>query len=721
MTPVTIDSGATISWSVNRSGRCGPFEYGGNLYGVFVDAVTSPTSPNVEMWKSTDSGATWSEVGAGSHPTITGSSGYHVVDAVMVGTSIHVACIANTNAWQVVPFNLSTDSWGAATSGTGPTALAIPTISNTAQGFLSVRSDGVYVIVHNAAVEKVMGVNYRRVDYSRYASGSWTNNVAVGGYTIGGDFDARMITVDASNRVYLFYSSVVGSTPTMWARTLDTGGSLGSGTTISTNDGVPYFAGHAGYVADTGRVVFLHRNGTTDFSLAYAVAGATPSWFDASVSTTTVEQDNCNTGSLAIDGSTIYVFWADDATQDLWRDEGTTASGFGTDVEFQDAATVNGVSIGKITNAIGVFYLDGSTVKYDAYALAPPATPHNVSDTGAFGSTEVAVIFVSVAASETGVFASTESAAFYGTMSVADAGALGSSESAALALDIVLGDSGALGAIESLTTAWLIDVADTGAFGVTDSASILAAIAASDTAAIGSSETSTVDAEISTSDTGAVGSTESSTLFATIGLADSGTLDSTESLAAAITAALIDSGAIASAEDVSIEISASGPIEHNVADTGAFGVIESTAVSMTVSVSDTGSISAAESMASAIAIALADAGAIGSIEVTQTFVDMNVDDFGALVFTLSVLVGAPVTIVLGGVMRTFGDPSITVTRSPGQVAIAVARSVNPATIMVERTGGQLDIASIRQYITLSMSVGRDVGGLDIAVSRQGDG
>lgn len=114
-------------------------------------------------------------------------------------------------------------------------------------------------------------------------------------------------------------------------------------------------------------VPYVDSNG--DLREATATTAQNPSWSTAAVATTNgPEYTNANPGALALNGSTLHRFWPDDSTQDIWRNSSID----GTETEWKDAITCNGISIGMITGGIGVLYDDGGTIKYDLLSISAP-------------------------------------------------------------------------------------------------------------------------------------------------------------------------------------------------------------------------------------------------------------------------------------------------------------------------------------------------------------
>lgn len=364
--PATIS--ATLSWPAYR-GEVGPFEIGGNLYAV-LHVLSSST---VQVWKSTDGGNTWGEQDAAHHPTYSSTSFF----ATTSGTTIYIAYIATGMVIRVIPFDTSTDLWGTATSD-GPVANLMFTGSHRPVP-MARRSDGSYVVLYHGSTESVMGSSYTRVKYARYSGGSWTSNVDVAGTGGQVNYDVRTVVLGSSDRVHLIWSDATNSD--LKHRSLTSGNTLNGIQDIDTS--VTIGAHSVGlplaYVdgANT-KMVIPYVDSTSELRAARTTSADSPTWSIteaiSATSTSNPEHANANCGAVAADGTTIYAFWPDDTTQDMYYDQDAGSGSWGTDTEWKDAITCNGISIGKVTGGIGVLYDDGGTVKYDIFPISSAAT-----------------------------------------------------------------------------------------------------------------------------------------------------------------------------------------------------------------------------------------------------------------------------------------------------------------------------------------------------------
>lgn len=377
--PATI-SGAI--WPGHINGHLGPWESGGALY---MPAYFFSGTMQLAMFKSADGGETWAEVDSADRITGVLSD---VLSTAQVGTTLYILHTLSAGTGQVRKFECSTDQWVAAESGmaTSPPAL-VANVSSIRAGFLCVRGDGNYVVFHNGATESVMGSSYRRIKYSRFQSGAWTINVRVDGGT--GDqfhWDARAAQLGSSSRSHFFYTkSNAGFT--LYQKSLTSGNTLNSESSVTglsdaSNGNYPV-GNPTAYVdgSDTKIVVPLATSdsgGAKGLQRFVSADSPTLNAMEIVSTVNNVERNTSNAGAGAVDSITVYDFWPDSINDDLWHDNDAGSGTWGTDVEFADAVTIQGVSVGKITNAIGVLYNDNATVKYDKLQLtvptkAPPA------------------------------------------------------------------------------------------------------------------------------------------------------------------------------------------------------------------------------------------------------------------------------------------------------------------------------------------------------------
>jgi len=171
-----IDPTETISLPDSAfSQHSGPYEYGGKLYGVFVD----PVSGHVEIWASTDSGATWAEEDSGNHPALKNVAYFRGVGVHRVGDTLWLAYLvggappvgydARSGQITITSFSMASETWGSLITG-GPWAelKAFDWL-----GLYVIRtSDGAFTVSYPSLRETVGGNVYQRTRYCTY-NGSW--------------------------------------------------------------------------------------------------------------------------------------------------------------------------------------------------------------------------------------------------------------------------------------------------------------------------------------------------------------------------------------------------------------------------------------------------------------------------------------------------------------------------------------------------------------------
>lgn len=355
--PVTL-SGA---WTAHRAANIGPFEYNGNLFVLTFQDTSSSTPLNVQ--RSEDGGATWSVwTNAGSWFSNSG------ISAVRSGNLLYIA-VGWDNGISIRSVNLDTGVHEAV--GTDTTSI-FPrvNISGTIPLSLSLRSDGSFVVFHQSAVERLMGTDYRRIAYSIYSGGSWTTTVPASQSGAQENYDARGAVLGASDTVHMIYSRTgddgnVYHLPLLSSNTLGTatsGDASSVGNSFYTS--APVFDGTSEikfYAAqrmkrldvntgamgtDSGPTSFLEVTDSNPAGLVYV--SSTGLWHAM------VVHDSLNPDDI------LY-------TNDQGINNWTTRQLFAE-------TTTRGLSVGLVSNSIGVLWNDNGTVTYDSYSLGGEVT-----------------------------------------------------------------------------------------------------------------------------------------------------------------------------------------------------------------------------------------------------------------------------------------------------------------------------------------------------------
>lgn len=361
-----------LKWSPHLNSMHGPFENGSNLYAVLLDL----TNLTYEVWKSTDSGNSWSEQDSASHPAIGSSSSFRSVNVIQSGATLYI--LRDSSGTAFATFSMSSDTWSATTTGGGNPAAGI---SGTVPYHGAVRSDGDVIIFHHGVTESIMGTNYRRVKYSRYEGGVWTNSTDVGGTGAQAHYDARTAVLGSSDRVHFFWTDF--NNQDLKHRSLSSANVLGTIQDIDATAGTGSFYDVGLPALNGSEIVLPYRDLSNDLNVARATSADTPTWDITQVVTTTNDPEtvSSNLAAVAVDSGTVHVFWPNDADQDIYRDNDAGTGTWGTDAEWKDAVTCQGINIAKITGGVGVLYVDGGTVKYDLFS-AGPVTQNATSSPG---------------------------------------------------------------------------------------------------------------------------------------------------------------------------------------------------------------------------------------------------------------------------------------------------------------------------------------------------
>jgi hypothetical protein len=362
----TTDNGYTngsLAYTAGENSYYLPSGYDG-LFSVYESSDKGPV------------GEVWTEQNAANHPAISTTTGTKSVDCVFDGSTIHVCYVASGGATiRIQSFDCATNAWGT-TSAAGPNIANASVLGSAGYPFfLSLRSDGSYVVLHQGVAESIMGTAYRRAVYSRLSAlgGTWTSNTAITSTAVQTQFDARTSLSGSSDRSHFFYSSSAGTVPILHrslssANALDTEGTVFGATNASQlyACGQPVLRGTELIVPFAGADV-----SGTPLGIARTTSGATPTWSTTIISPGTVsdpEFNTSNTGAVAVNNTTVYAFWSNDDQNAVYYDNDAGTGTWGTDVQF-NASVTTGINISKITDAIGILYLDTSTVKYDILSL----------------------------------------------------------------------------------------------------------------------------------------------------------------------------------------------------------------------------------------------------------------------------------------------------------------------------------------------------------------
>lgn len=383
---MALNTISAASWIVtDGAGYPGPFRDGnGNLYVVATGAV-SPNS--IDVYKSTNGGSTWVAQDTANNPITSGA--YWIHAAVLDDTVIHIANHDNFTGGKTQNIDIMYHTFNTSDAGSNPDTWQIvdeavvtvdvgdaADVTETHGIEIAVRSDGDVIVFHPGTKHVDMGTHYFNQSYSRRESASWTTDIALTNEAFH-QHHPRAVMAPNDECHFVYYTQGQA----LYGATLDSANSLstrisvlgGEGTLTDEDSARPITWDNGGTQqilvvgsSDSGglQVRRLQENGSGDLATDLAAASFRDSPALAPI----------NIG-LAWDAGNgdAYVFFID-GDSDLVYDVGANGTGWGTDVEQEDAITVNGVWINFYNSTIGYVVLDGTTLKYGELAITAPAT-----------------------------------------------------------------------------------------------------------------------------------------------------------------------------------------------------------------------------------------------------------------------------------------------------------------------------------------------------------
>jgi hypothetical protein len=134
-------------------------------------AVTQSTTPELHVFKSTDSGATWNEQDAANNPSVTNANYPFDACDTRSGPYIGTARFTNTNTLRAALFNMSTDLWAADLGGADASTDASNerTIRISIDNTFTTAAPGTQLIHYTASVDDA------DLHYARRTTTTWTS------------------------------------------------------------------------------------------------------------------------------------------------------------------------------------------------------------------------------------------------------------------------------------------------------------------------------------------------------------------------------------------------------------------------------------------------------------------------------------------------------------------------------------------------------------------
>jgi hypothetical protein len=353
----------------------------------YVILVDSSDLTIMEVHSSPDNDPeTWTEQDSADHPNLTGFP--QAIWGHQDGNSIHIVTQEETS-FRVGYSRFDTashatpDNWGIVDEEV-ETPTDVGTSVETSCS-IAARSDGTRVVLYNGSEDKVKGSPYARVDYNiRSAGGTWGGPVTVVANEKGEvDWFGSVIVLDTDNDMCHFFIKEVATTTNIAKhRSLTSGDSLSSienvDTTVVGIAGMHVF-GPGFYVLDgaTHRVRVPYYDASLRITLARIDDDGSPQ-----VTTDISDaQPNALNGSmvaaLAHDGLDAWLLYSRLSDSDLYSDTAVTPhTGWTTDVEREDAVTINRISCNSYTRSgskvLAWVEDNAGTIRYNELSLAAP-------------------------------------------------------------------------------------------------------------------------------------------------------------------------------------------------------------------------------------------------------------------------------------------------------------------------------------------------------------
>lgn len=354
-----------------------------NLWTVALDK----TNNKIRIYKSTDGGATWSEISASVAPLCSTGSGLksiHVVESQLSNYEPTLVAASNTgtgpvdatfSAHRITP-NASND-WSSEGGG-ALSALNADVAGNIPRGF-GRRSNTDRLVAHQGLTETVMGSARRRLKIQKFAGSNATYDVvgsanSPAANTLPGTathYDLRLALLDMEDRFHVFYST--SDNNNVQHRVLNpddtfaTINQIGSTPAVCSNAsayaiglGCNYYKNNEWRIA----IMYLDStSGTIKVAHCKAADSATASsWTIEQISADTPEVTTSNLGCLSADsqqsGQLIAIYVKSDGT--IWRTQDQGNGNWTAPVQIRSGQSVAAISAFLTAQNLNFMYLDTS-------------------------------------------------------------------------------------------------------------------------------------------------------------------------------------------------------------------------------------------------------------------------------------------------------------------------------------------------------------------------
>lgn len=392
--PVTI-SGVQFS---DQNYKHGVFADGNNFYVVMLDSADASV---IEVHKDTGSDS-FSEVDSAGKPDLTNNIASLSAWYDSSTNTIHIATQEKTTG-RAAYHTFTTASHGSTPDEWVITDELIESPSDVSADnqlgvSISVRSDGDVIVIYAGDEDDNMGLR-ARTDYARREGGTWTTGVQISADGGKNDHIPGRVMRGGSDLMHFFLTP---DKKRYVHRSLNSTNTLGTEEDIDniTEDSAdlhPFTS--AVYIDDAGtervRIAFDGKDASDFIALARVDDDTTTGMSNDTPSTIATDAEPVYAGTQAVldaclDGSDMWVFYADATTSDLYSNTATSphTTWGATDTEELDAVTIQRLNVAQEAYTrggnvvIGYIYDDGGTIKYNEKVLRSSG-PETVSLAGA--------------------------------------------------------------------------------------------------------------------------------------------------------------------------------------------------------------------------------------------------------------------------------------------------------------------------------------------------
>lgn len=354
-------NGTTSGW-VARS----LFSVGSDLYAV----VLNTSAVLIEVHKSTDYGATWTEQDSSNSLSHAGATYSYDANMPLSGTEtefIYVAYRTATNTVRVRRFDTSADTW----ESTDIDAADATTAAHSDFGLgIAIRSDNDVILGYrNSSTNDTAYTVYEGTNWAAGVNVHTTNTSILMSVTMTGNSDMCH---------FLFFESTAND---LTQRSLDNTNALGTvGDLDASAMTGPLYSGFMSYVNDGGthRIAAAKQDSTGEFDFNHSTSSSAPTWSAISdLSPTTTTDPGMMGGTVVPMNGKYWTVWSGDGRGSIHGDvsDDYATPAFGTDVDIVTGLANDPAVYAVATpTGVGVLYTNHTTPSVDfKWAWGSPA------------------------------------------------------------------------------------------------------------------------------------------------------------------------------------------------------------------------------------------------------------------------------------------------------------------------------------------------------------